>query len=320
MPADHDGPSINNDSSASAVFRADTSDARDRTSSTRAINGAARLDEVFALLHANAQKHMPRANRTFVGVVGGWKLMDVWELAMGDAVTVGRHRRCQIRVHDESIAGRHLVVHVATERGHQHVIRMWDLHTSLPFVTENGTSTRAAAAAGPLFVRLGPYVVAAVPAQYLRTPDPIEAWRRLPVREFARVEAPPTDPSRVDDVSIVSLLPAPRVLDASSSGDPAAEITMEFGRTTTSYVLDAHDLDRGILLGRDQRCFGNVPMDRSVSRVHALIVSRGDRVWALDTASTNGVAVGARRRRATRLQTQEVLTLGSFCTVRWRRI
>lgn len=50
------------------------------------------------------------------------------------------------------------------------------------------------------------------------------------------------------------------------------------------------ELERGFILGRYERCTSQLD-DGRVSRVHALVVGRGEQILVIDTASTNGTDV-----------------------------
>ena len=62
---------------------------------------------------------------------------------------------------------------------------------------------------------------------------------------------------------------------------------------STRIQVRAEDLERGVRLGRYQRCRGasGFSRDERVSRVHAFVLDRGGRRWLFDTASTNGTKV-----------------------------
>ncbi|NOY90064.1 MAG: FHA domain-containing protein [Deltaproteobacteria bacterium] len=59
-----------------------------------------------------------------------------------------------------------------------------------------------------------------------------------------------------------------------------------------AYVLEASvaELDEGVLLGRYPRCRGSLELGRhgDISRVHALLLRRGERLYLIDCGSTNG--------------------------------
>ena len=71
-------------------------------------------------------------------------------------------------------------------------------------------------------------------------------------------------------------------------------ITLVEAMPTSSAALSlsptAAELERGLLLGRYDRCQGRLD-DGMVSRVHALVLKRKDELLVIDTASTNGTDV-----------------------------
>lgn len=82
--------------------------------------------------------------------------------------------------------------------------------------------------------------------------------------------------------------------------------------------------DRGLLLGRYSRCdtagATSLALEK-ISRVHLLVVRIGDDLWAIDTASTNGMAAAGADVRVHRLQPGEALTLADGAgTVQWRPV
>jgi hypothetical protein len=82
--------------------------------------------------------------------------------------------------------------------------------------------------------------------------------------------------------------------------------------------------DRGLLLGRYSRCdtAGATSLSlEKISRVHLLVLRIGDDLWAIDTASTNGVASGGTGVRVHRLQAGDELSLADGVgAVRWRPV
>jgi len=59
--------------------------------------------------------------------------------------------------------------------------------------------------------------------------------------------------------------------------------------------------------------------DRSVSRVHALLIQLDDTLLTIDLASSNGTSeAGARPARVIAVRTETELQLGDATLVRWR--
>lgn len=71
-----------------------------------------------------------------------------------------------------------------------------------------------------------------------------------------------------------------------------AVMPMERGRGTLVVQPSARELEKGFLVGRYDRCARRLE-DHLVSRVHALLVERGDKILVIDTASTNGTDIYA---------------------------
>jgi hypothetical protein len=79
-------------------------------------------------------------------------------------------------------------------------------------------------------------------------------------------------------------------------------------------------LERGVLVGRYPRCSGaHDRLDASLSRVHLLVIRLADRVYAIDTSSTNGTRdMGGTAVRIVELEEGTGLLLGlGGARVRW---
>jgi pSer/pThr/pTyr-binding forkhead associated (FHA) protein len=91
------------------------------------------------------------------------------------------------------------------------------------------------------------------------------------------------------------------------------------GRYRQRRHVSAARLDHGILIGRYDRCGIAVNDANDVSRVHALLVKIGGDLWAIDTASTNGLWRGHMAVQAEILKDVETLRLGHVATLSWER-
>jgi hypothetical protein len=102
---------------------------------------------------------------------------------------------------------------------------------------------------------------------------------------------------------------------------PLGEIQITSSRGVATVVVGQAAARAGVLLGRSRRCdAGRVLSDRTISRVHLLIIEIAENLFAVDTASYNGVW-GAEEQvceRATPLVLEQPLTLGDVATVEWR--
>jgi len=91
--------------------------------------------------------------------------------------------------------------------------------------------------------------------------------------------------------------------------------------TAAELPLTRASLDRGVLLGRYDRCdnadVGALTAER-VSRVHALLIRVDGRIWVIDTASTNGLFHRGERRRQVELPADRPAEFGlARGVVRW---
>jgi len=76
-------------------------------------------------------------------------------------------------------------------------------------------------------------------------------------------------------------------------------------------------LERGLLIGRYDRCGLTPTEDNRLSRVHLLLLSLDGDTYAIDTASTSGVRCQGRRVHVARLGESAELAFGGV-TLRWQ--
>ena len=234
-------------------------------------------------------------------------------------LVLGRHTRCPLRLDDPAISLRHLVAHWT--RDPSPTIRLWDLRTGQPFVTEDATPTSAVVADGVLLASIGRYTLIFVPPGLLAEGDAATAWAALPERRFATARvARGRTPSSAGTVTH-TLPPVVFGSDAAcaSPDAPAAEgkLVLEGPEGRIERRVTAEQLDRGLLFGRYGRCELSSEADAGLSRVHLLVVRVDDRIWAIDTASTNGTRHNGVPITASALGGQASLLLARRCIVRW---
>ena len=198
---------------------------------------------------------------------------------------VGRHERCDIVLsRDDDISLRHLLVR-ATRSPQGHILlRAIDLRSRCGILGEGGTRCEAIASRGPLFLQIASYVVFLLPTGPAVKPwtgDPDQTWRNFAPRSQ-------------------EILPPPQPLKSRSAPAPGsirlATITIQSnspdsGDLTSTHAVWSDQLERGILVGRDDRCSHGGLDEGNLSRVHLVLLSVDDEVWAIDTASTNGTRV-----------------------------
>jgi hypothetical protein len=234
--------------------------------------------------------------------------------------------------------------------------RLIDLRTSSAFRDETGRRLEAATVEGPAFVFVGRYAlycfptgggdsawperatdaVAALPERiYLdeRDAEP-DRWKRgrhghLAVRPSA--PGPWAEGSQVHGEHRSQVItrvtsthgPARARVDAPANDELSLgtlEISSRLGADRVRVGVEA--AGRGLLLGRYSRCdtagAASLALEK-ISRVHLLVVRVGDDLWAIDTASTNGVAADGQGVRVHRLRAGDELTLAEGSgAVRWQ--
>ncbi len=105
--------------------------------------------------------------------------------------------------------------------------------------------------------------------------------------------------------------------------EPLGSLHLRVGDTVHDVVVGEQALRRGILLGRYERCDidgSKLLTNANISRVHLLVVEIAGRVYAIDTASTNGTwtVEGDDEVRITALDNTDHLCLGNdLAYVRW---
>ncbi|HEY1552952.1 MAG TPA: FHA domain-containing protein [Kofleriaceae bacterium] len=263
----------------------------------------------------------------------------------------GRHDACDLYLHGNAdLALRQLAivldpVHNWAPRSTQIRYRVLDLRTTNGFADENGRPLRGLRCEGPAIMRSGGFALFVLPLG-----DPADwpesasdAWSMIPervyfdeldrspkgsmplvaqqVRNIADGTGAGLTSSRVRS-SVVMRTHGPR--DTASSfaavGDHAGTLEL-IGKTHRGTLTLGHDaLHDGVLIGRYARCDASQMLDdKSLSRVHALLLHVDDTLLLIDTASRNGTRThGATDSRLFTLGDGSELELGSHTRVRWR--
>ena len=140
------------------------------------------------------------------------------------------------------------------------------------------------ASRGPLFLQVGSYVLFLLPTGPSAKPwsdDADDTWRGFAPREQEIL--PPPQPLKSRAAPAKDAVKLANITIQSSS--PQA------GDLTSIHAVWSDQLERGILVGRDDRCSHGGVDEGNLSRVHLVLLSVDDEVWAIDTASTNGTRV-----------------------------
>jgi hypothetical protein len=250
--------------------------------------------------------------------------------------TIGRHDRCSLILREDGISLRHALVRASRTRANELRIRLIDLASGGAFRTEDDLPCKSVAAEGPLFVRAAGYQIYCFPTGSLAaspwSADARNTWASFPERVYLdrrvpdRMAQPRRPVAITDEVSVMpmsrstitTLLPAAQQLRARPGvgGIAVGTIRLTAAGSQLAHKVYADDLERGVLIGRYERCqlAGD---DRSLSRVHLIVLRDEDGVWAVDTASRNGTHLEGRPVAAVQLDHELELTLANAMALRW---
>jgi hypothetical protein len=237
--------------------------------------------------------------------------------------TIGRHNAVDLYLDaDPQLSLRHLllIAHPLTADGVRY--RLVDLRSTSGFFDEQGRRLASIEAEGPAFVRCGRYWLLLLVSGDDPGPwpdDPESAWDCIPERVyFEDVAAEPDrhQRARTDDPPRPAPGQRPRTLIRTSDGpsvgcdrmlatgeDPVGALWISGDRGSIRLLLGRRALQRGVLLGRADRCDGvRTPFSHlKLSRVHLLVIEINETIYVIDTASTHGTRLQGEPLRAARL-------------------
>ena len=242
-----------------------------------------------------------------------------------NSAVVGRHGMADLYLEGEkALSLRHLLVLIHPAESDEDLrFRLVDLRTRLAFEDERGRRLEGMEAEGPVFVRCGPYALFFFPSDsVLPWPDdPADGWDCMPPRiYFDERQAEPDRwrrrgpgshlrPAAVGDRSARGPIERSHtqvqpkrgarplthnLVDREAGEQPMGRLRLSAGRGAQrgEIQLGGAAADDGVLLGRYDRC-DNAGLEQlqqhGVSRVHCLVVRIQGRLYAVDTASTNGM-------------------------------
>lgn len=208
---------------------------------------------------------------------------------------------------DPTLSLRHLALLLHPQQGGADLrFKLLDLRTHVAFEDEHDNRVEELVAEGPMFVRCGRYALFC-----LVTGDPLDwpedaddAWDCIPSRVYQKENDAEPDrwarrlrraqPGRDSLRTVIHTAPGPvraseHLLVADEA--PIGELHVRTPLGHQSLVIGRAAACQGILLGRYERCDVDgtrVLADNGISRVHVLVVEIENRLYAVDTASTNG--------------------------------
>jgi len=224
-----------------------------------------------------------------------------------NSAIAGRHELAEIWLADDpAVSLRHLAVVVFLESGRVRY-RLVDLRTCSGFTDHAGHVLRACEAEDALFIRCGRYSVMFVPttAETNWPKKPRDMWQALRSRQAATFAA--ARPATIDEGWL------------SRDEEALGELLIRSQQGIGTMAVGRRALGAGILLGRSDRCDGDVLLsDPHISRVHLLIVELAGRLYAIDTASRNGIFNRGSGERVRLLKSGSRLSLSGLVSVEWR--
>jgi hypothetical protein len=255
---------------------------------------------------------------------------------------VGRHSAAEVFVpSDARLSLRHLAIILHPHKDATKTrFRVLDLRTPTAFRDEEGRRLEAVEADGPLMLRCASFAALLFPtggSEELWPQEAEGAWERVPER--VHLECARAEPEwcrhrggRRQHRGVLNLDqgaptlstsfpgPALAVQDLAGSDCPRGEIEVRSAGGRIALRLGETAARRGVLLGRYDRCdnFGaEVLTHERLSRVHLLLLEMAGALYAVDTASKNGVWQGPRRVRMARVEPGLTLALAHEALVTW---
>ncbi len=273
----------------------------------------------------------------------------------GAYAVVGRHSRCDVRLgQDPEVSLRHLLASAHIRDDGELSLRLLNLRASLPFYLDDDTPHWSLVGSGPMVLRLGTYVLAAVPlfhrkvtaaaadgasnsdgisrlvremprysTRFSKVPDPFESAPPAPL-ELSQAASGATagggeSPSLVASchkVTDLSMVCAQR-----RAGDQVfARLGFERAGMGALLTVSEDDLQLGVLIGRSARCLDRgvaSVLSEAISRVHLLLLREGGRTCIYDLCSTNGTWLQEHEVRFLELPRRITLGLGRRLRMRW---
>jgi hypothetical protein len=225
---------------------------------------------------------------------------------------VGRHERCDVVLsRDSDTSLRHMLIRATRGPSGQIHLRGIDLRSRVGLLSEDGKRCEAIASKGPLFLQIASYVIFLLPTGPGVKPwasDADSTWRGFAPRDQEIL--PPPQPLKSRAAPSAGSVRLATITISSSS--PQA------GDLTSTHAVWSDQLERGILVGRDDRCSHGGVEEGNLSRVHLVLLSVDDEVWAIDTASTNGTrAYNGSPFRQLLLTGETHLVLADALALRW---
>lgn len=249
-------------------------------------------------------------------------------LMPGESIVFGRHEQARLRHASMDVSLRHVAIAVApSSTAEAPLLRVWDLATDRPFKTEDGMTSEAVTADGPVFASVGAVHLAVIPLGVLPEKLPIGTralWKALPDRDVISRVAGGSAVRRVPErfpgqITRVTRIPSAEPPHDCAPGMAVAQLCLTTDEASRNYRISMEALERGLLIGRYDRCLSIAGEINPLSRVHLLISKIGKDVVAIDTASSFGSTRSMDRAFETALLGErDKMLLANVLLVEWR--
>ena len=274
----------------------------------------------YDALRNSACRHLPGVALVAIDTRSGDVAGDSWigrDAERPNALIVGRHSECDLSVDDPEVSLRHIAVLMPPGEVRLPEFSLHDLCSSLGFALahddhddEGEENERVLAALVVRFgvVLFGPYMLFCFATGLGDwSDDAADAWANLRGETTATHETAEERENQSERAeerlaqrdrqgwsspmgSAVSVIQGPlRTSDrlVAPGEEQLAELRVRFRDRVERLALGKSALDRGVLVGRSDRC-ASILTDSMISRVHVLVIACDGEVVAVDTASTGG--------------------------------
>jgi hypothetical protein len=219
---------------------------------------------------------------------------------------IGRHSECDVVLNaDPQLSLRHLLARTVVLDDGAVALRLMSLGAALPFFLEDGLPRWSIVSVGPLMIRLGRYVIGAFPYEPHRPRGgPYRAPAQLHIEMSSVVPRMVRRDHRTTHVSVMAPAPDLSMIVRGAPPSGAGRLILRRGQHQAAVDLQHADLERGVLIGRAERCLDQGlarVLHNGVSRTHLMLLREGESVYAYDLCSLQGSWSGGRRVRRCRL-------------------
>ena len=254
------------------------------------------------------------------------------------SIILGRHTQCPLRLTDPHVSLRHLVL-ILYPQNINFQYQLIDLNSNTGFTVDDKVCL-SMWANGTAFIRIFQYnLIFIAPTQVDWQVDNAQIIKQLteriyegsPVPRIAskaiKIEGPEelkepqeSDSTDFENTSRITFKLPPVWLKDSTTELPRAEIKIHFKQNRKHILIDESQLERGILVGRYERCgifFSSHDEYNPISRVHCLFISINGVMYVIDTASTNGTSVAHKPIQQCALPKASLIILAESLFISW---